>query len=302
MKAKNKIAIIIPYFGTFPEWFNLYLESCSYNNFIDFIFYTDCDKTTADIPNVIYNKISFKDYCQKVSNALNINFHPDKPYKLCDVRPFYGIIHKDILNSYAFWGFGDIDVVYGDLSIILNNHNLAKYDIITTHTDRVAGHFTVIRTNSKLTYLCYKIKNWRYKLEQQKNFSIDEEEWGGLIYPEMKFLHKIYGHICKPLHIPRKYCYGGILNRLFCNFITRRYFREFGTSPVPENGQKWTYLVNKGLMINPQQKSIPYLHFIFFKKNIYRESELYWRNGFYQVFSLKKTDIITFDNTKISNK
>lgn len=38
----KKAAIIIPYFGKFPEWFNLYLYSCKKNPEVDFIFYTDC--------------------------------------------------------------------------------------------------------------------------------------------------------------------------------------------------------------------------------------------------------------------
>lgn len=30
---KNKIAIIVPYFGRFQEWFDMYLYSCSKNSY-----------------------------------------------------------------------------------------------------------------------------------------------------------------------------------------------------------------------------------------------------------------------------
>lgn len=37
----NQIAFIIPYFGKWPEWMDLYLYSCSRQKNIDFIFYTN---------------------------------------------------------------------------------------------------------------------------------------------------------------------------------------------------------------------------------------------------------------------
>ena len=35
-KSKAEICMLIPYFGKFPEWFNLYLYSCSKVKKIDF--------------------------------------------------------------------------------------------------------------------------------------------------------------------------------------------------------------------------------------------------------------------------
>lgn len=109
---KKRIAIIIPYFGKWPDWFNLYHYSCSKNAGIDWIFYTDCLIPLQNYNNTFFHSISFKDYCKNVSNKLGIDFYPDSPYKLCGLKPFYGFIHSDILVDYEFWGFGDIDVIW----------------------------------------------------------------------------------------------------------------------------------------------------------------------------------------------
>lgn len=122
----TKIALVVAYFGKFPEWMDLYLYSCSKNPFIDFIFYTDCEIPQRTYTNTIFHNISSNDYCDFVSKRLQIDFHPSHSYKLCDLKPFYGIIHEKDLDKYDWWGFGDIDLVYGDLSILINSRNLKK--------------------------------------------------------------------------------------------------------------------------------------------------------------------------------
>ena len=54
----KKICILIPYFGKFPKWFDLYLYSCSHVKSIDFYYFTDCKKSesregTQDVLDVI---------------------------------------------------------------------------------------------------------------------------------------------------------------------------------------------------------------------------------------------------------
>lgn len=83
---------------------------------------------------------------------------PNIPMKLCDLKPFYGIIHRDLLekNNYEWWGFGDIDVAYGDLTPMVKLSRNSMLDVITTHIKCIAGHFTLIRTASNLTTIVPK--------------------------------------------------------------------------------------------------------------------------------------------------
>ena len=85
----HRIAIIIPFFGTWPKWITLFFDSCRWNSTIDFFFFSDCDTSdfkSKDIPNIFFYDIGFGDYCDMVSQRLGINFHPTSAYKLCDLK------------------------------------------------------------------------------------------------------------------------------------------------------------------------------------------------------------------------
>ena len=50
------------------------------------------------------------------------------PYKLCDYKPAYGEIFAPELSGYDFWGYGDMDLVFGDLRAYFTEDKLRKYD------------------------------------------------------------------------------------------------------------------------------------------------------------------------------
>lgn len=278
-----KIALIIPYFGKFPVWFDLYLYSCSKNPQVDFLFFTDCELPERIYNNTIFHEIDFESYCKRVSECLSIEFHPKDPYKLCDLKPFYGIIHQPELRDYDFWGFGDIDLIYGDLDIIVNQRNLEKYDVITALSDRVAGHFTIVRKQSRYTNLCKEIPRYKELLECQGNYVLDEVDWCKKVYPQLKDIGRISRHILEPLHLVSRYNWFNWCSRIFCNRFTRRKFWDFRTTPKPEKGEYWIYDINSGVVIEPNGKQIPYIHFFFFRDNRWEKPEYYWVGNYYIV-------------------
>lgn len=293
-----KIAMLFPYFGKLPEWFNLYLFSCSRNSDIDFIFYTDCSVDGPIPENVKFNYISFPDFCTKVSSILNVNFYPESPYKICDLRPFFGHIFKKDLRDYDFWGYGDIDLVYGDLSYLIKKTN--KYDLVTSHADRVAGHFALIRKKSDYTHLCYKIDRWKERLEEEYVYGFDEHDFTSLVYPFTKRIWSAYRRIGK--HLGFIYYNFFRIPNLFYNAFSRHYFQEFYTSILPKDGEHWIYDLTTGKIKNPKNIDLPYLHFLFFKKTQFYDAKTYWRDGFWQVgnidFSKVKGSVI-FSNERV---
>ena len=191
MKSNNSIAIIIPYFGRWPEWIELYFYSCNQNRSIDWFFFTDCDIPKTSFKNLHFESISFEAYCKNVSIILGINFKPKSPYKLCGLKPFYGHIHKEILSNYDFWGFGDLDTVWGDIKSFYTPEMLTKYDVFSTHADRISGHFTIIRNTPAYTELGFKITNWQAKLESQNAIPLDEQDYSWLLYPKSHLITKV---------------------------------------------------------------------------------------------------------------
>lgn len=298
----KKIAIICPYFGKLPVWFDLLLYSCSRNESIDFYFFTDCDipKTYG---NTIFYRISFEDYCNLVSSKLTIKFQPNSPYKLCDLKPFYGIIHKDLIGEYDFWGFADMDLVYGDLSELVKKVESGRYDLITTHADRVAGHFTLIRNASRYTDLCYKIHRWNELLQDDYVYGLDEHHFTLLVYPFQKQIWRMFRYFGSYLGIVY-YNFFQLFNNI-TNKFSRHHFQEYYTSILPKDGEVWTYNLGDGCLKDPKGRNLPYLHFLFFKKTQHYNANRYWTDGFWRIdsrvdFAALKGEIV-FTNEKVES-
>lgn len=302
MRNNNKIAIIIPYFGKFPDWIDLYLFSCSKNPFVDFLFFTDCEIPSKTYSNTFFYNYNYKDYCERISQTLNVKFYPKNAYKLCDVRPFYGILHKKELEDYQYWGYGDIDLIYGDLALLLNEKNLGKYELITTHADRIAGHFTVIKKDSNFSTLCYKIENWKSKLEDERGLGVDEHDFTWLVHPFQKHIWRFHRILSKIIQI-HPYNFFKVFNNI-TNLFTDYSIKEYYTTPLPENGESWIYDIKKNRIINPDSIEIPYLHFLFFKKTPFRKTDNYWREDFYHIDNefVKNNGFIIINNHNIMYK
>lgn len=231
-----KIALIVAYFGKWPAWFDLYLYSCSRNPGIDFIYYTDCGLPRRVYTNTFFHQCSFQEYCDLVSEKLHIDFHPDNTYKLCDLKPFFGIIHSDILKDYDFWGFADIDLVFGQLNLLVNESNLRRYDVITSHADRIAGHFTLIRNKSQYTRYCLNIDNWESRLSNAENDGMDEFRFTKVVIPWPDYLAKvIWGKLIRRI-IPQRQAYHFfyLWNKFSCRLPKRVLMKEMFTTFVPD--------------------------------------------------------------------
>jgi hypothetical protein len=297
----NKTALIMPYFCKFPEWIDLYFYSCEQNRNIDFYFFTDCEIPENNAVNLIFKQISFADYCKMVSEKLNIDFCPKSAYKLCDLKVFYGYLHSDILEGYDFWGFGDVDVVWGEIAKFYTEKMTAKYDVFSTHADRLSGHLAIIRNTQKYRELCFKIKNWKEKLSDEKNYALDETDFTNLLYPESFFIRKFYTKIlCK---ICRKrepwvvyFTLTPYINKMLFWRSNKLCFREMHTTPYlngrykgdEDDSDTWVY--KNGKIINLRnQKEYIYLHFMVFKKNSFKK-DYFWKENFYHIEKSKIAD------------
>ena len=290
----NKIALIIPYFGKFPEWMPLYLYSCSKQKNIDFLYFTDCELPKRIYSNTIFKKTTFEAYCDKVSAKLNIDFHPSASYKLCDLKPFYGLIHEDDLQYYDWWGFGDLDLIYGDLSILINQKYLDRYDLLTTHIDKVAGHFTIVRKDSEYTSIPLQIPNWKDKLIVDKHVFLDETEYAELVKPwKVKKMNRLDFHFLQKYTNPnKKLWYYYWIDKMIPFGEGKSLMKEFFTTFKPQKETSIIYNLETGKIDVPSHQTEKiikgsarlYLHFLYFKKTKYwGENTNYWKSGFYQI-------------------
>ena len=275
---------------------------------VDFIFYTDCPLPQHQYENTIFHQCTLDEYCSLVSRRLGITYNCPHPYKLTDLKPFIGAVHEEELKEYDFWSFGDLDLVYGDLGMLVNEKNLNKYDVLTTHNYHIAGHFTLCRNNDYYRNLCFRIKDWQTRLVEEKHYAFDENEWAMLIHPWMGRIHTMHRKVLKPLGVHYFWTLDTINPILYPKVLLKEYRTSLNPSPdadddpiKPQIEQKqWIYDVKSGMMTDFRGIELPYLHFLFFKKTPWLKTENYWREGYYQLdVDIDKYTKIVFDYKKI---
>lgn len=140
------ICVVIPYFGMLPPNMNTFLYSASFNSRIDWLILTDQETTNLIHPkNVKFVYSSFDLVQKRFQHIIDDKICLNAPYKLCDYRPLYGNAFSDYLNGYDYWGYGDLDVVYGDLMKFISPGLQRKYDRIGG-----LGHFTLYKNNPEV--------------------------------------------------------------------------------------------------------------------------------------------------------
>lgn len=179
MMQKNKIAIVVVYFGKLPNCFPLWVKSCTYNPTIDFYIFTD--QNISELPaNVFEVSMSIVEIRNRASSVLGFEAVLSRPYKCCDYRPLYGLIFKDYLSSYDYWGHCDIDLIFGDLQHFFKQYHLYEFDKFG-----VLGHLSLFKNidNVNTAYtIPNKYINYRDVYVNEKNYAFDES----LIYNIMK--------------------------------------------------------------------------------------------------------------------
>ena len=168
----KKVKIVIPYFGKFPNTIRSFLLSCENNPEFEWVIYTD--DCLQNVPkNVKVINCTLNDIKKKIEKSVGFEISLDAPYKLCDFRPAFGQIFSDELVNCDFWGYGDIDLVYGDLSNFITDEILDKYDKIYP-----CGHLSLIRNNS-INNEAYKVcvdatLNYRDVFTDDRSLIFDE--------------------------------------------------------------------------------------------------------------------------------
>jgi hypothetical protein len=176
-RSKRWLLIICSYFGRWPPWINFFVESCKWNPDVCWRFYTDCGEPANKAANIEYVPISFADYKAFVSARLGCRFDPPEAYKLCDLRPALGFIHEQDVADYSFFGYGDVDVIFGNISQFYDPERLSAFDVISTHPERISGHFAVFRNRPEIRCAFERIENFRSLLQLSDCVGLDETQF-----------------------------------------------------------------------------------------------------------------------------
>ena len=173
-----RIALILPYFGEFPNYFQLFLNSCGKNaDSFDWLIFSDNQRPYDYPSNVKITIMTFEEMKRLVQSKFDFKIALNRPYKLCDFRPAYGYIFSDYLGGYDMWGHCDCDVIWGKLDNFLSK-KILQYDKAGR-----TGHLTMYRNTSEINSAFmrdYK-GNAIYKevFASDKSFLFDEDNYNG---------------------------------------------------------------------------------------------------------------------------
>lgn len=161
--------LIMPYFGIFPSYFDLWLHSCGMNKNIDFLVVTD-NPEPADLPkNVKWIQTGFAELSRSFQDKMGFRIWLKNPYKLCDYKGFYGYLFSDYLRGYDFWGYCDCDVIFGSIEDFLTEELFEKYDKLLR-----TGHLSFIRNTPEINENFFRYNTYKRVMTSPVIYGYDE--------------------------------------------------------------------------------------------------------------------------------
>ena len=182
-----KYCFIVQYYGEFPIWFPLFLKSCEHNKGIDWLFFVDHEYTEHKPHNVKFHLQSpteFQKLCKKkFGHEVELMCYKGRKgktlgyFKLCDYRPMYGFLFEDYLKDYDYWGWCDIDMIFGNLIDYVKKQS-GEFECMSFAAEPYPlpyGPCTLIKNNIKMNMLFQKSKDIDNLLTTQRHFHFDED-------------------------------------------------------------------------------------------------------------------------------
>jgi hypothetical protein len=220
VSRKRRIWLYIPYFGAFPNYFQLYLDSLGRNaDCLSVFLMTDSDLSGYTVPdNLILVPMTLGKLRDKaarfIGDEFDVEVRPDtllkQPYKLCDFRILYLELFRDISDRHGateddFIGWGDCDLIYGRFSDFLGMDE--DYHII----GGFHGHLTALRNIDSFRKLFRAVPSLPKLLVDEEAHIVDEVAFRK---PLLDFLE----------HSHYRMFY---INRFFCDIVPEHFYAMF---------------------------------------------------------------------------
>ncbi len=168
-----KIALFAPYFtkprGKLPAWFEYWQKSASCNGEIDFFVPTNVDISQyKKYENIHFICMSAEEFWNKLDNILGFKVYRGY-YKTAEYRVFFGILFKDIIRGYDYWGTSEFDVIYGDVMKYLRPYVESGEEVIGKDS-----HLRLIKNTDRLRNLPFEdAKGFEHPLNYDTAFSTE---------------------------------------------------------------------------------------------------------------------------------
>jgi hypothetical protein len=168
--------VIIPYFGTFGPWFPLFLHSLACQHTLDLLLITDAACPPLP-PNARRVQMTLAEVRELATARLGTRVRLSNTRKLCDLKPAYGLVFGEFARGYAYWAFGDEDVLYGDVDSLVAPHLLRELDLVVPSKTMTVGHLTLVRNAPLTNALPMGDATYQAVLASEEHWAYDESSW-----------------------------------------------------------------------------------------------------------------------------
>lgn len=204
-KKDNSVIVIIVFFGKLPWYYTYFLHSCEYNPDIHFLLIADHDITGRIPENVHFIKKSLPEVKALAEKQLECSIASDlKPFKFCDFRPAFGLIFREYIQDYAYWGHADMDVIFGNIRNFMTGDLLNDYDVISMRHDFITGWFTLYRNCRKINRLFLMSNDYKKVFASPQYFNFDETNFRFLDFFDSIPYQRIASEVESMTHLVKK--------------------------------------------------------------------------------------------------
>lgn len=126
--------------GPLPDYFGYYAATCKQNSTVRFVVINDTLEKSYTDGNIEYIRFDLDEVNEIASREIGETIRLVNSWKINELKPLFGRIFKERLKDVDFWGWCDLDIIWGDLRSFLAEEMLAKYDVITSKACWTAGH------------------------------------------------------------------------------------------------------------------------------------------------------------------
>lgn len=254
------MVFIIPYIGSLPWYFPYFLHSCRYNPSIDFVILSDNKSVPVTLPpNVKIIHYTIDQFKTIASKALDFEVVVDHGYKLCDFKPAYGYIFKDLVKGYDFWGHCDMDIIFGNIRNFMTDELLTEHDVISARHDYLTGSFALYRNGLFNNSLFMESRDYKKVFTSNQNFCFDETNYAFKAFEEGLHYSEIKTDVESMTHVVQRLGEEGKLKAYF----------EFQILEGLAGSMLW----NNGILTYKNEFEVMYFHLIKLK-TIYSEENI----------------------------
>lgn len=188
-KDRMKLKLLQLWLGKIPDYFWFHYETTKNIKNVEFLIFTDTD-LVVDSKNYTIIPVTKDEIEKKVSSMLRYEYRIYNFRKINDLKSCLGELFEEHLIGCDYFGFYDIDTMFGDFQKWIFPH-MGEYDVISfadsVFHNRLCGPLTIIRNNyDNLRLYRKKLIEFQNSLNSESIHAFEEHQLSQIFLENLK--------------------------------------------------------------------------------------------------------------------